>query len=110
MYTASLIQRHNARAIKAGSRGVLTIEQWRNIVDAFGWRCAYCQEYSGQMQLDHIIAIANGGDTDCHNVVPACPSCNNRKRAAGPFEFAFSVSVAGIMRVLKEANDVQDSR
>jgi len=50
--------------------------------------CHYCQTmiispaYSNQSyDIDHMIAIDNGGTNDPTNLVLSCPPCNNKKRA-----------------------------
>lgn len=51
-------------------------------------KCHYCQtivvspaNYNQSYDIDHMIAIDNRGTNDPTNLVLACPSCNNKKRA-----------------------------
>jgi 5-methylcytosine-specific restriction endonuclease McrA len=46
----------------------------------FGNCCAYCRA-SGDMEIEHVIAISNGGTHAMGNIVPACHHCNSIKRA-----------------------------
>jgi 5-methylcytosine-specific restriction endonuclease McrA len=65
----------------ARSKGVaadLTVTQWKNTVNHFNDKCAYCQKASWDL-LEHFIPTALGGATTVSNVVPACNSCNRRK-------------------------------
>ena len=58
----------------------LTADQWKRTLDVFGNRCAYCRAEMTSPQQDHVIAISRGGDHTEDNVVPACKSCNSRKK------------------------------
>lgn len=60
-----------------------------------GARCRYCGEdanwgvsVNGSLafgrQFDHIVPIAQGGESSVTNVVVACFKCNQRKRAQTP--------------------------
>jgi hypothetical protein len=46
-----------------------------------GLRCHYCQSIMtyNEAQVDHILAKARGGSDAPHNLVLACPNCNNIK-------------------------------
>lgn len=49
----------------------------------YGKRCAYCGvpiTYK-TVQFDHIIPVSKGGTTIPENMLPACMSCNNNKKA-----------------------------
>lgn len=56
----------------------------RAIAEQAGQRCGYCQTtpaYSGgQLQIDHIIPLAAGGQTIESNLWLACGLCNRNKR------------------------------
>ncbi len=57
----------------------LTPTQWRQIVAAWGGRCAYCGCIPTVLTMDHVIALSRGGHHTASNVVPACGPCNSRK-------------------------------
>lgn len=46
--------------------------------EGFGNRCAYCGS-RGKLEVDHFIAIANGGPDCLGNIVPSCRRCNSSK-------------------------------
>lgn len=72
---------------RARARSVLrtlTLAQWREIKDAYGHRCVYCRRKMKHLTMDHIIPLIKGGAHTAQNVVPACRSCNSRKRDGGP--------------------------
>jgi 5-methylcytosine-specific restriction endonuclease McrA len=67
------------RGWEAEGPGVLACE-WLDILDQYGWQCAYCF-CDGAMQMDHVIPLSRGGEHSSHNIVPACASCNGSKGA-----------------------------
>lgn len=51
--------------------------------------CGYCGRPTPPkaLTMDHIVPIARGGRTTRGNVVPACKSCNTRKKQLLPMEW-----------------------
>lgn len=78
MFFDHRVQVNNYRVRKFGLPSTLTQEQWKQTVDYFRERCAYCQVKYYE-QLDHFVPIRKGGGTTWDNCVPACASCNTRK-------------------------------
>lgn len=61
----------------------------REIYNKYGGRCAYCGwpiEY-GEMQIDHLIPLRNGGSDDVSNYMPACRMCNLYKGTSSVEKF-----------------------
>jgi 5-methylcytosine-specific restriction endonuclease McrA len=56
----------------------LTGKQVRARFAQFGHRCAYCGE-RGELHIEHVIPISQGGTHTLGNVIPACPACNFSK-------------------------------
>jgi len=81
----SSIQNHtNRHRLIENSINDLTLEQWESIKKSFGYRCAYCQVEFTQdnpATQDHIIPLSRGGHHTADNIVPACRSCNSKKKA-----------------------------
>lgn len=50
------------------------------LTEQFEGRCAYCPDEA--TTWDHVIPVAQGGDTTPGNTVPACLSCNSSKKDA----------------------------
>ena len=52
-------------------------------------RCHYCEQPTpaSELTMDHIVPVARGGKSTKGNVVPACKSCNNRKKQLLPMEW-----------------------
>lgn len=68
------------RARKAGVAGSgVTVADWAARVEEFCGRCAYCGKVAALTQ-DHVVPLSAGGPHHIDNVVPACKSCNSRKR------------------------------
>jgi 5-methylcytosine-specific restriction endonuclease McrA len=61
----------------------LTVEQWTDILDAWGHGCAYCgtpaADLTQALHRDCVLPVARGGRYTVTNVVPACRSCNSSK-------------------------------
>ncbi len=53
---------------------------WSLICRAWRDSCAYCEKPTSALTIDHIHAIALGGDHVLGNIAPACLSCNTRKQ------------------------------
>ncbi len=52
--------------------------------------CHYCGRSTPakELTMDHIVPLARGGRSTKGNVVPACKTCNNRKKSMLPMEWA----------------------
>jgi 5-methylcytosine-specific restriction endonuclease McrA len=68
-------------ASKLGSEAKLTRDQWLEILEVFGHRCAYCLRGDQPLTQEHVIPLIRGGAHIAENVVPACLHCNSRKGA-----------------------------
>ena len=70
------------RATERKMINTLTAQEWADILEAYNYRCAYCDvEFNCELlpTKDHVIPISNGGNNTKENVVPACKSCNSKK-------------------------------
>lgn len=78
---AALARSYRARLL--GSGGTVTRDEWLDILEYFGHRCAYCLRHEstcGKLTQDHVVALSRGGEHTAENVVPACVPCNSTKR------------------------------
>ncbi len=74
---------HLSRASKFGLSATLTLEQWNETKEHFYQRCAYC--LSSPLEcLEHFVPLTLGGGTTQWNCVPACKTCNLKKRNYHP--------------------------
>lgn len=63
-----------------------TLQEWFEIKKRYGYRCAYCGEQK-PLERDHSIPLSRGGSHTASNIVPACRSCNSRKKDRTVEEF-----------------------
>ncbi|RPI95510.1 MAG: HNH endonuclease [Chloroflexi bacterium] len=78
------VQRYAAK--KNGLPSSLTAKEWKQILIDFDSRCAYCGSDKRLIQ-EHFIPVSKGGEYTKRNIVPACCSCNNKKRNKHPADF-----------------------
>lgn len=78
---------HMRRAVQHGHFVDLSLEDWEDIKNAFGNRCAYCgREYLNFYQ-DHIVPRSSNGAYTKSNIVPACQRCNASKSDKSFFDW-----------------------
>lgn len=70
--------------------GTVLPADWLAIKTRHGGRCIYCGKKPDRLTMDHFVPLAKGGAHDPSNIVPACRSCNSRKRDLAPQEFALA--------------------
>src|SRR6266436_2728539 len=58
------------------------LEKWHR-------RCAYCQQSSRKLQVEHLIPKSRGGSDRLSNLVLACETCNQHKGDRTAKEFGF---------------------
>ena len=62
-----------------------THAQWVVMQEHYEHRCVYCgKRRRGKLTQDHITPISKGGNHTVSNIVPACQSCNSKKRVGPP--------------------------
>ncbi len=71
-------------ARKRGLRVIPPIERER-IFERFNFLCAYCGDTA--TTIDHVIPVKHGGGSIRGNLLPACSTCNSRKRTKSLEEF-----------------------
>lgn len=70
---------------------LLTADEWDAILLRFDNSCAYCGKKGVTMSHDHVIPIKQGGKHEASNIVPACMSCNSRKKGRTPEEWGVPI-------------------
>lgn len=91
-----LIHKHRRRSRENGCSGSHTAVEWRYVLEAHGNRCAWCGVKGTNktpLARDHYVALSKGGTNDAKNLVPACKSCNSKKHARDPIDFAQSLGL-----------------
>ena len=78
-----LYHREKSKRRKAQAKGQtplqIPVSALRQRFNEFGNCCAYCGG-GGDMEIEHVDPIDNGGPHDIGNIVPACSRCNTSKR------------------------------
>ena len=75
----------NKRRQKEEEQGKgITVEQWKEMFDFFGWRCAYSgiQLNKDNRSIDHIIPLNDGGLNEPWNCVPMYKLYNSSKHTS----------------------------
>jgi 5-methylcytosine-specific restriction enzyme A len=74
-------------AEKAKAR-ILRKSRWWQQKTASG-SCYYCRQKVAfqELTMDHLVPLARGGRSTKENLVPACKSCNNKKKTMLPIEW-----------------------
>lgn len=77
----SLIGKPKRRVLQRGI-GIydFTPDQWQQTLEDYGYHCAYCGGSDDNLTQDHVIPISKGGNHTASNIVPACKSCNSKKK------------------------------
>jgi hypothetical protein len=71
------------------------------LLEKWGRRCAYCGKENVPLEIEHILARANGGSNAISNLTLACEPCN-RKKGALPVEVFLKDRPEGLKRILAE--------
>lgn len=64
-------------------RNDFTMKQWRTMIDLVASCCVYCDRHMQRLTVDHLTPFVAGGSHTLWNILPACRSCNSKKKA-GP--------------------------
>ena len=89
-----VIGSHRRRALEHNAKGTHTAKDIKNLLEVQNYKCIYCKtSLKKEYHIDHIIALINGGDNTRYNLQILCPTCNLRKNARNPIEFAQSIGL-----------------
>lgn len=80
----SSLHNRNRQAVRYGASANLSDKDWCAILDHFDFRCAYCLDPFDKLEQDHVVPISKGGVHNIYNVVPACRTCNAKKKDGPP--------------------------
>ncbi len=87
------------RTRSAGLTSDLSLGEWLVTLEYFDNKCAYC---GGPYEIiEHFIPVTLGGGTTKTNCVPACASCNVRKKEHHPFLMPSSVGMSEAIGSIK---------
>ena len=75
----AVLQQSHRRARKRNAKGTHTVEQAKQRIEVYGYKCYVCgTDYT---EIDHVIPLAKGGSEWPANLRPICRSCNASKGA-----------------------------
>ena len=80
---AAIKSRRRARKASAPIND-LSAAQWREIKEHYDHRCVYCGRKMQRLTQDHLTPLGPEGPHTVKNVVPACVSCNSKKKTGPP--------------------------
>jgi 5-methylcytosine-specific restriction endonuclease McrA len=84
---AAVVRARDGR--RRGGIGAIGGRKMREWVEAQKKACHWCgKPCAGNFHVDHIIPLRRGGAHEARNLCIACPSCNQRKHAKDPIDFA----------------------
>jgi 5-methylcytosine-specific restriction endonuclease McrA len=83
---ATKVQVANRRARKHGA-SVVDLKTINRVFQADNYTCQYCYERGGDLTVDHITPLCNGGANNESNLVTACRTCNMSKGPKSLLEF-----------------------
>jgi 5-methylcytosine-specific restriction endonuclease McrA len=84
-------QRRRARLRCVAS--TLTETQWMDVLETFGFACAYCLRSNISLTIDHVVPIVRVGANTADNVVPSCGTCNRQKGPRGILVMAYRTPI-----------------
>lgn len=99
----------HVRNRKLSKVGHVTPGEWREIKASFDHKCFYCGTRPARLTQDHFVPLSKGGVHSAENIVPACQSCNSRKRDLSAEEFKKRCSEMPIARINKSADNPSKS-
>lgn len=81
--------KHRRRAQESGGVSTARLRAW---TDAQTKRCVWCStDCQEAFHVDHVVPLSKGGEHELTNLAIACPTCNLRKSAKMPLEWALEL-------------------
>lgn len=76
------------------SIGSFSAAQVRKMLEDQGCKCIYCKcDISKNYHVDHIVPVSKGGSSFIENIQLLCQTCNLRKRAKMPEDYAKEIGL-----------------
>ena len=95
-------------AYQQGTREGMEIQEY--LLHKWQRRCAYCQQPSERLEVEHLIPRSRGGSDRISNLVLACHACNQAKGDQTAEEFGYGHLMAQAKSPLKDAAAVNATR
>jgi hypothetical protein len=84
---SKVLRNQKRRSLAKKLKSDFSLEQWQECKEFFDNRCCYCGKLSDKLQQEHFVSIKHGGEYTIRNIIPACRSCNIKKRDKNFFEW-----------------------
>jgi hypothetical protein len=68
-----------------------TPSDWKQALEHFDNKCAYCGKPLTKAQQEHFVPVAKGGGYTKNNILPSCAKCNSKKSASDPIEWLLTL-------------------
>lgn len=75
----AVVYSQNRRARIISSGGVVTLEEWNELLKKLDYTCVCCKRKDVKLTQDHIVPLSTGGEHNIRNIQPLCQSCNSKK-------------------------------
>lgn len=102
------VRANNTRAQIKGLPATLTFDEWWNILEVYGWCCAYCSKSLREegVTLDHFFSVRWGRrGTTRDNCVPCCAGCNKAKGIKQVKEILLQMKLTDLPDSIPELNN-----
>lgn len=83
--------KHKRRAVESGGASYSEVQRWKAAQPQV---CFWCKATGCKLVLDHYFPLSRGGAHETSNFVLSCRSCNARKSAKPPEQFASENGIA----------------
>ena len=68
--------RHRRRAEALGRAEHFSAEEWLALLEFYRYRCCFCGRDTVKLEVDHVVALAQGGSNRIENIQPLCADCH----------------------------------
>lgn len=83
----AVVNMQNRKAREAANGGSVTSDQIEELRHKQNGRCAECGKHR-KLEIDHIVPVSRGGSGDINNIQLLCGTCNKKKSAIDPIQWA----------------------
>lgn len=73
------VYKNRQRAKEIGRADNFTVDHWQRLLAVFAHACAFCGAQGALLDVEHLVAMRDGGDNVVGNIVPSCRPCNAQK-------------------------------